>query len=140
VRSVAPWWVAVFASAFVAIFGQSASAFDAQLAWAPVAGATGYRVYVTDVPENAAAAALLATKPGVQPNAAAIDAGQPAVDADGLVRYILRDVPFSAAGAFWVVAYDERGSESPRSNVMLLTETTVARVVGGGDALAADSN
>jgi hypothetical protein len=114
-----------------------AAAYDAQLAWAPVEGASGYKIYVSSIPDNPMAAAIVAAgaDPTSAPAATPLDAGRLAADADGLVRFVLEDVPSSPAVSFAVTAYDERGNESARSNAMLLTEATVARVTGG-DAVA----
>ena len=57
------------------------------------------------------------------------------VDSDGLIRFVLEDVPLAPASSFAVSAYDQDGNESPRSNVLVLTETTVARVTAT-DAVA----
>lgn len=98
------------------------SAYEARITWSPVAEAIGYKIYVR---QNADAYGT------------GMDVGALQPDADGLVRYPLRDLPLAARASFAVTTYDATGRESPRSNEFSLDYATVAPFVDSdGDGLS----
>ncbi len=96
----------------------SAAAYDARVAWSPVAGSSGYKIYVGD---NGAAFGT------------GIDVGAPAPDADGVIRWVLPSLNESAATRFAVTSYDGTRVESGLSNQINLTYAQVATRVDSDD-------
>ena len=105
---------AIFAFVLAA-FPPAALAYDAILAWRPVEGAVGYRVYRAPDADIG--------------GAPAVNVGTPSPGDDGVIRYVVQDVPLEQASYFAVAAYDADGRESERSNVLMLTRETVAAVL-----------
>ncbi|HSQ00042.1 MAG TPA: dockerin type I repeat-containing protein [Candidatus Dormibacteraeota bacterium] len=83
-------------------------AFDARVAWQPVASAGGYRLYI---------------RPSGQTWPQGTDVGPLAADPDGVVRYVARGLATGVTQEFAVSAYDGAGSESALSNVLSLLVT-----------------
>lgn len=98
----------------------SASAYDARVAWSPVAGASGYRIYVRTYP---------------QAFGAGIDVGATVADSDGVMRFQLTGIA-SDATCFAVSSYDAFGIESARSNEVAIAYAALAPFVDtDGDGL-----
>ncbi len=98
-----------------------ATAYTGRLAWSPVAGATGYMIYVGK---------------GANPYGAGVNVGARAPDADGRVRYALANLDMEVTNHFVVVSYNGAGTESVHSNELQLAYASVAAVVDSdGDAL-----
>ena len=98
-----------------------AAAYDARVAWSPVAGSQGYKIYVR---EN-----------GGQFGAGR-DVGVLTPDADGTVRFVLTSLNLHATTSFAVTSYNGTPTESPRSNELSLGYATVAAVIDSdGDGL-----
>jgi hypothetical protein len=85
----------------LALTGKVASAADARVAWRPVTGAAGYRLYMRSQGGAYAAGAEL---------------GAPAPDPDGLIRSVTHNVPAGSVSYFALTAYDASGTESALSN------------------------
>ncbi len=99
----------------------SATAYDARVAWSPVAGSNGYKIYVRES--------------GAQ-YGVGDDIGAPALDADGTIRFVLSGVNVRTTTYFAVTSYDASGSESVRSNELSITYASAAAVVDSdGDGL-----
>jgi hypothetical protein len=98
---------------------RTAFAYGARLAWSPVAGASGYKLYVRHGADSS---------PGT-------DVGKPAPDPDGTIRYVL--APCAVIDAtFAVTSYDGAGLESAPSNEITIPYADVAAVVDSdGDGL-----
>ena len=79
----------------------SASANDASLVWWPVAGAHGYKIYISQSGE---------------PDTAGMDVGAQAPGADGLIRYSVSRLPLDSTTYFWVTSYNVNNVESEFSN------------------------
>jgi hypothetical protein len=88
----------------------SAAAYEARLAWSPVTGALGYRLYV---------------RQDQQPYGAGLDVGAPTPDADGAIRSVLAVLSTDSVNYFTVTSYDALGSESTRSNELSLAYAAV---------------
>jgi hypothetical protein len=98
----------------------SASAYDAAVAWQPVAQAAGYRVHL----QYGSAAATLT------------DVASPTLAGDGLVRVVFRDLPLGPDAHFTVDAYDSAGSPGAVSNRLTITYALAAAVSDSdGDGL-----
>lgn len=110
------------AVAFVSSFcAASADAYDAQVAWSPVAGASGYRVYV---------------RQDQQFYGTGTDVGAGTAGADGIVRYVLTSVAAGATSYFAVTSCDAAGNESAPSNELSIDYASVAALVDSdGDGL-----
>ncbi len=81
------------------------AAYNAQLAWSSVSGATGYKVYV---------------RQSGHPYAQGTDVGLKAPDADGLVRFVVGNLDFNVGNYFAVTAYSAARGESVLSNELPL--------------------
>src|SRR5262249_33984756 len=93
----------------------AAWAYDAQLAWSPVNGAVGYKVY---------------TRTSGQSYGAGIDAGAGTLGRDGGIRYAVTGPATGVTNFFAVTAYNASG-ESPFSNELSLMVAPTATVTGG---------
>jgi cysteine-rich repeat protein len=102
-----------FAAALFVLCASSAFAYDAQVGWSPVTGATGYRVYV-----------------GLDGAAysAPINVGKPATEGDGVIRVYVEDLAVGPDVRFAVTAYDADGNESAKSNSLAITYARAAAV------------
>ena len=97
------------------------SAYEADIAWKPVSGAAGYKVYVGYDSD------LLGTPTNV---------GKPQAGSDGQIHVQIGSLPVGPTGNFSVAAYVSDGSQSVRSNRMTVTYLDVASVVDSdGDGL-----
>jgi hypothetical protein len=85
-----------------------AAAFDATVAWSPVSGTAGYKVYV---------------RQGTSSYGAATDVGAKLPDPDGIVRYVTTGLPVNQVNYFVVTSYDGAGTESSYSNELSLLVT-----------------
>jgi len=95
---------------------RSASAYDASLVWLPVAGAHGYKIYVSQSGE---------------PDTTGMDVGAQAPGADGLIRYPVPGLPLDSTSYFWVTSYNLNDVESEFSNDLSLSASTVPPGSGG---------
>lgn len=77
-----------------------AHGFDARVSWSPVSGVAGYRVYV---------------RQSGQASSTMTDVGLLPADLDGVIRYILRDLPNAVVSYVYLTAYDTAGRESAPS-------------------------
>lgn len=95
-------------------------AFDALVAWTPVANVTGYRIYVRTADD---------------PDAPGVDVGRPAADAGGVIRYVMTGLTASSSHYFSVTSY-AGGVESAESNERIISYETVSRLLDSdGDGL-----
>ena len=94
----------------------SASAYDASLVWLPVAGAHGYKIYISQSGE---------------PDTAGMDVGAQAPGAYGLIRYSVSRLPLDSTTYFWVTSYNVNNVESEFSNDLSLSASTVPPESGG---------
>lgn len=100
-------WIGLAVLGVIATAGSAnpAGAADARLAWRPVAGAAGYRVYL---------------RQGGQGFAGGIDVGLPAQGTDGLLRYVAAGLPAGVTSYLAVTVYASSGAESGLSNEIAL--------------------
>jgi cysteine-rich repeat protein len=99
----------------------TASAYDAQVGWEPVDGASGYELHLRYDDQS--------PKP-------AIDLGAVATESDGTARVVVEDLPLGPTARFSVVAYSNDGEKSEASNELVLSYADVAAVVDSdGDGL-----
>src|SRR5262245_8650671 len=90
-------WHHAVGVAAIALTAAPVAGFDAQLGWAPVQSAAGYRVYV---------------RQSGQSYGAGLDVGLVLPDPLGVDRYIARGLPNGITNYFVVTAYDVAGRES----------------------------
>ena len=94
---------------------------DARIAWSPVAGSSGYKIYVR--------------ASGAQ-YGAGIDVGARTPDADGIVRFVLTGLNPLMTSYFAVTNYDATSTESQRSNELDVGYPDVASLLDSdGDGL-----
>lgn len=91
----------------------TAAAFDARVAWSPVAGSTGYTIYV---------------RAAGQSYGSGVDVGAPAPDGDGTIRHVLTGVSRQAT-TYFAVTSRGTGGESPYSNEIQISYATVAAII-----------
>jgi hypothetical protein len=84
----------------------AAWSYDAQLGWAPVAAAAGYKVY---------------SRQSGTSYGAGTDVGNPAVGGDGEVHYVATGMQTGVTNYFAVTAYSSSGTESVLSNELPVT-------------------
>lgn len=92
----------------------SAEAYRVRLAWRPVVGAIGYKLY--------------AQQNGF-PTATSIDLGLPAAGSDGIIRYEHSGPLVESTNAFALTTYDATRTESPHSNEIVITYAVAAAIV-----------
>lgn len=98
----------------------TAAAFDARVAWSPVAGSTGYTIYV---------------RAAGQSYGSGVDVGAPAPDGDGTIRHVLTGMSRQAT-TYFAVTSRGAGGESPYSNEIQISYATVAAIIDSdGDGL-----
>jgi hypothetical protein len=107
--------VAAFAMT-IGLSAHSASAYDASLVWLPVAGAHGYKVYVSQTAE---------------PNSPGTDMGVQAPGSDGLIRHSVHGLPLNTTSYFWITSYNANKVESAFSNDLSLTASAIPPGTGG---------
>lgn len=96
-------------------------AYDAQVAWSPVAGSSGYKLYVR---ENGGA------------YGAGTDVSAPTPDGDGVIRFVLTGLNRRATTYFTVTSYTGPQTESGRSNELSIGYAAAAAVIDtDGDGL-----
>jgi hypothetical protein len=88
-----------------------AAAYQAQVAWQPVTGAQGYRLYV---------------RQDLQEYGAGVDVGVPAPDANGTLHFTLGPLSDATTNFFVVTSYDASGAESAPSNELAITYAQAA--------------
>ena len=98
--------------------GSSVCAYDARIAWSPVAGSSGYKLYVR---ENGGSFG------------GGTDVGARTPDGDGRIRFVLSGMNARATTSFAVTSYDGDGTESVRSNELSVPYATAAAVVDSDD-------
>ncbi len=114
------FFAAALAVCALVVAAGDAAAFDVRVAWSPVAGAGGYRLYV---------------RTAGNPDGARIDVGNPAPGADGIIRYVHTGLGESSSHYFTVTSYDG-ARESAASNERIITYQTVAGLLDSdGDGL-----
>ncbi len=115
--------IAAILAALVTILASSvdATAYTGRLTWLPVAGATGYTIYVSENDD---------------PYDAGVNVGARTPDVDGRVRYAVANLNTEVTSNFVVVSYNGTGTESVPSNELQLAYAAVAVVVDSdGDDL-----
>ncbi|HXV76777.1 MAG TPA: hypothetical protein VD788_10705, partial [Candidatus Polarisedimenticolaceae bacterium] len=113
---------ALLFAAFAALVPASpARAYDAMVAWEPVAGAVGYLLYVAY---------------GDDPFGSAIDLGAADAQVAGKLRAWVEGLPLGPTARFAIAAYSYPGVVGEQSNALELTYPRVAEVVDSdGDGL-----
>ncbi len=102
-------------------FASQAAAYDASVAWQPLAGATGYRIHV---------------RYGATGSWQETNVGTPATDGDGLLRVVLSALPLGPTTHFAVSALDSAGTPGAVSPSMSITYAAAAAVSDSdGDGL-----
>ena len=99
----------------------AALAYDAQLGWAPVGSAAGYKVYV---------------RQSGQSYGAGTDAGNPVPGGDGHLHYVVFGLQAGVTNFFAVSDYTSGGSESALSNELSLMVTPTPTPTATGTATA----
>src|SRR6186997_1051423 len=102
----------------IGAMASAAHAYEARVAWSPVAGSSGYKIYVR---ENGGAFG-----PGT-------DVGARTPDGDGTIRFVLPGVNARATTSFAVTSYDGDGTESVRSNELSVPYAIAAAVIDSDD-------
>jgi hypothetical protein len=108
------------AALMVLVSVSQAEAYRVRLAWRPVTGAAGYRLY--------------ARQNGYP--VATIDVGNPPADATGVLHYEHGGLLVEGIHGFSLATYDASGAESPRSNELTVSYPAAAAIVDSdGDGL-----
>ena len=110
-----------FAAALLLLSVSVSQAYDAQIGWRPVSGASGYKVYV-----------------GLDGGAfgPAINVGKPVAESDGVIRVYVQALALGPDIRFAVSAFDGSGTEGTKSNQLVITYAEVAGVLDSdGDGL-----
>ena len=99
----------------------SADAYQVRLAWRPVSGAAGYRLYA---------------RQNGYPDFIAVDIGLPTADAAGVLHYAHGGLLVESTHTFALATYDAARVESTRSNELTVGYASAARIVDSdGDGL-----
>lgn len=107
----APVVATVTVAVTFAAAASTAVAYNASLAWSPVAGAAGYNVYV---------------RQANQPYGAGTDVGPKAPDSDGVVRSVVSGLLFNVTNYFAVTSYNASRVESALSDELSLLVSATA--------------
>lgn len=92
-----------------------ALAYDAELVWMAVAGASGYKVYRREAGRSFATGS---------------DVGLAAPGEDGFLHHVARSLSPNSPSYFAVTAYDRDGAESPFSNEIAVTDPSLPTPAG----------
>jgi hypothetical protein len=103
------------AAVIIALAACPADALDVRVAWQPVQGVAGYRLYM---------------RPAGQPYGLGTDVGLLPADVDGIIRYVVANVPLGTT-YFVVTAYDAAGAESAFSNELALAVSASPTATSG---------
>ena len=106
---------------FLCVCASSAHAYKVRLAWRPVTGAAGYKLYAH---ENG------------YPDQVTVDLGSPAADTSGILHYDHGGLLVESTNTFALVSYDAAGTESTMSNAITIPYAIAATIVDSdGDGL-----
>jgi hypothetical protein len=99
----------------------NAEAYRVRLAWRPVAGVSGYKLYA---------------RQNGYPTPTIVDLGRPVADAAGIMRYEHAGLLVESTNTFSLASYDAAGVESLPSNELSVGYATAATIVDSdGDGL-----
>ncbi len=106
---------------FLCVPATSAHAYKVRLAWRPVSGVAGYKLY--------------ANQNGF-PNPVAVDLGTPTTDTNGIMHFDYSGLLVESTNTFALASYDASGHESTQSNAITVTYAIAAGIVDSdGDGL-----
>ncbi len=109
-------------AAILVVCVADAEAYAVRLAWRPVAGAAGYKLYA---------------RQNGYPDPVVVDIGTPTADASGVLHYEHGGLLVESTHAFSLATYNAARVESARSNELTVAYATAATIVDSdGDGLA----
>jgi hypothetical protein len=109
------------AVAILSLCASNADAYRVRLAWRPVSGAAGYKLYA---------------RQNGYPDPIAVDLGAPAVDASGIMHYEHGGLLVESTNTFSLASYDAARVESLPSNAITVGYAVAAAIVDSdGDGL-----